>query len=302
MVEVLERRAREARRPIEAARRYAEHTGPASPVDRVGRLRSLFEHDPLASGQLALAVGYSPRPLDDQPAERFPKGAVDFANFHIKDIARALIVPEGFEVEVLRGGGPSREERKHVDTNLLADCDQHVARSDREESGKGRERQPANQEETEGEEGGEQEGEQEEETEEEKKEEPEARRKAKEKEQYKWIRVVPGRLEDLLEPRKGSCERSETGERNVAKRRHGRPCGQQSVDEINGHCPQGEETSRLGISRSRRFWSTGIRDHWQQRPDPQSVSHTTCFPFFLILQRLLYLYFPPAGIPPGIFH
>ncbi|XP_076287216.1 uncharacterized protein LOC143212367 [Lasioglossum baleicum] len=83
--------------------------------------------------------------------------------------------------------------------------------------------------------------------------------------------VLPSRLKELLEPKKGSRETSETGERNVAERRHGRPCGQQPVDEVDGHRPQGEEAPRLGIRRC-RFRGSGICDHWQQRSDAQSVS------------------------------
>lgn len=97
-----------------------------------------------------------------------------------------------------------------------------------------------------------------------------------------WGKVVPlkrgvltGRLEDRSEPGKGSFGRSETGERNVAKRRHGRPCGQQSMDEINGHCPQGEKASRFGLCRCRRFRCSSRCDHRQQRPGAQSVSYTT---------------------------
>lgn len=80
-------------------------------------------------------------------------------------------------------------------------------------------------------------------------------------------------FEHKSEPTSGSCIKSEAGERNVAKRRHGHPCGQQSVDEADGHRPQGAEASRLGVHRRRcRFWSAGFSDHRQQRPDAQSVS------------------------------
>ncbi|KOC61568.1 hypothetical protein WH47_05172 [Habropoda laboriosa] len=49
------------------------------------------------------------------------------------------------------------------------------------------------------------------------------------------------------------------------------------MDEINGHCPQGEKASRFRLCRCRRFWCSGLCDYWQQRPDAQSVSHTTYF-------------------------
>lgn len=107
-----------------------------------------------------------------------------------------------------------------------------------------------------------------------------------------WVKVVQqrrgvaeeARPEDRAEPGKGSLGGSETGERNVAKRRHGRPCGQQSMDEINGHCPQGEKASRFGLCRCRRFRCSGLCDHGQQRPDPQSVSsHHSPSPFSLFL-------------------
>lgn len=81
------------------------------------------------------------------------------------------------------------------------------------------------------------------------------------------------RLKYKSEPDPGSCVRSEAGERNVAERRHGHPCGQQPMDEVNGHRPQRTETSRLRIYRRRcRFWGAGFSDHRQQRSDAQSVS------------------------------
>lgn len=81
------------------------------------------------------------------------------------------------------------------------------------------------------------------------------------------------RFEYKSEPGSGSRVRSEAGERNVAKRWHGHPCGQQPMDEINGHRPQGAEASRLGVHCRRcRFWGAGFSDHRQQRSDAQSVS------------------------------
>lgn len=86
-------------------------------------------------------------------------------------------------------------------------------------------------------------------------------------------RPFAAKFEYKSEPDPGSCVRSEAGERNVAERWHGHPCGQQPVDEVNGHRPQGTETSRLGVHRRRcRFWGTGFSDHRQQRTDAQSVS------------------------------
>ncbi|KAG7211542.1 hypothetical protein KM043_010801 [Ampulex compressa] len=90
------------------------------------------------------------------------------------------------------------------------------------------------------------------------------------------------RLEQRLEPGKGSQARTETGERNVAERRHGRPCGQQSMDEVDGHRSQGTKASRLELRRRRRFWGSGISDHRQQRPDAQPVSNPPfSFPLYL---------------------
>ncbi|KAK2576085.1 hypothetical protein KPH14_007420 [Odynerus spinipes] len=75
------------------------------------------------------------------------------------------------------------------------------------------------------------------------------------------------------EPRKGSHVRTEAGERNVAERRHWRPCGEQSVDEVDGHRPQGKETSRFGLSCRRCIRGPGIGYHWKQRSNPQSYGH-----------------------------
>ena len=108
-----------------------------------------------------------------------------------------------------------------------------------------------------------------------------------------WREVVSARKleERRAEPRKGSLARSETGERNVAKRRHGRPCGQQSMDEIDGHCPQGEKASRFGLCRCRRFRCSGLCDHRQQRPDAQSVSHAIFTLFLLSSSSLCFFFF-----------
>jgi len=84
-------------------------------------------------------------------------------------------------------------------------------------------------------------------------------------------RPFAARFEYKSEPDPGSCIKSEAGERNVAERRHGHPCGQQPVDEVNGHRPQGTETSRFH-RRCCCFWSAGFSDHRQQRSDAQSVS------------------------------
>lgn len=94
-------------------------------------------------------------------------------------------------------------------------------------------------------------------------------------------RQLAARFEDKSEPKLGSSIRSEAGERNVAERRHGHPCGQQPMDEADGHCPQGTETSRLGVHRRRcHFRGAGFSDHRQQRSNAQSVSflfHTKNF-------------------------
>lgn len=91
----------------------------------------------------------------------------------------------------------------------------------------------------------------------------------------KGRRPSTARFEDELEePESGSHVKSEAGERNVAERRHGHPCGQQSVDEADGHRPQGAEAPRFGVHRRRRcrFRGAGFSDHRQQRSDAQSVS------------------------------
>lgn len=86
-------------------------------------------------------------------------------------------------------------------------------------------------------------------------------------------RPLAASFENKSEPGSGSRVRSEAGERNVAERRHGHPCGQQSVDEADGHRPKGTEASRLGVHRRRcRFRGTGFSDHRQQRSNAQSVS------------------------------
>lgn len=86
-------------------------------------------------------------------------------------------------------------------------------------------------------------------------------------------RPLAARFVNKSEPGSGSRVRSEAGERNVAERRHGHPCGQQPVDEADGHRPQGTEAPRFGVHRRRcRFWGTGFSDHRQQRSNAQSVS------------------------------
>lgn len=84
------------------------------------------------------------------------------------------------------------------------------------------------------------------------------------------LRLVFPRL--FLEPKKGSYVLSEAGERNVAERRHWRPRGEQSVDEVDGHCPQGKETSRIEFGCRRWGRSSGFSYHRKQRSYPQSVS------------------------------
>lgn len=85
-------------------------------------------------------------------------------------------------------------------------------------------------------------------------------------------RPFAARFEHKSEPGLGSRIRSEAGERNVAERRHGHPCGQQPMDEADGHRPQGTEASRFGVHRRRcRFRGAGFSDR-QQRSDAQSVS------------------------------
>lgn len=104
-------------------------------------------------------------------------------------------------------------------------------------------------------------------------------KEAQEEEERKEEDICPtggplaARFQDKSEPVSGSCIRSEAGERNVAERRHGHPCGEQPVDEAHGHRPQGTPTSRVGVHRRRcRFRGAGFSDHRQQRPDAQSVS------------------------------
>ena len=67
---------------------------------------------------------------------------------------------------------------------------------------------------------------------------------------------------------------SEAGERNVAKRGHGHPCGQQPMDEVDGHRTQGTKTSRLRRRCDRRY---GYRSSGEQRSGTQSVSSISVF-------------------------
>ncbi|KZC04688.1 PREDICTED: uncharacterized protein LOC107191443 [Dufourea novaeangliae] len=270
MVEVLERRAREPTGPIKAPRTYA---GPGTPVDRCRQVelwlrvsRVLLEDDLLAWRLLASidrCCSYPPRKVAD--------GGQNFSALgqpRVEDITRVGAAFGRLEIE----DAASRENRKKKNGErvvvVVVDTDRDQIGNETEETREESEKvKKVN-----------------------KQEEHEEQKEQKEqnKPRDKWDKVVHGggvlssRLEGRLEPRKGSCERSETGERNVAKRRHGRPCGQQSMDEINGHCSQGEETSRLEFRRCRRFRCSGLCDYWQQRSDPQSVSHTTaCFMFLV---------------------
>lgn len=68
----------------------------------------------------------------------------------------------------------------------------------------------------------------------------------------------------------------ETGERNVAKWRYGRPCGQQPMDETYGYCAQGKETSRL---RRGNDSGSGYRSECQ-RTWSHSVSINRFFYYF----------------------
>lgn len=251
MVEVLEGRAREPTGPIEAARSYA---GPASPADRVGLLRSHREHDLLASGLLCLANSHA---AVVHGGQGLPIAGTDFDRLRIKDIARARVAFRAPEIAVPRRvafGEEREQQRRPVYGDLLAGRDHSARRLEGGDRGKLSDREET------------------------------VEQRVKQKVVVVWDTwetvvdgsdELPTRLEETSEPGKGSCERCETGERNVAERRHGRPCGQQSMDEINGHCPQGKKASRLGVSRCRRFRGPGICDHRQQRPDPQSVSHDT---------------------------
>lgn len=255
MVEVLERRAREPTGPIKAPRTYP---GPASSLRLHSRPRQrlrlspvpLDDHDLVVSRLLALLDRYSQRKLVHESQDY---SIVDLPQPTIGDIENIL---DRLEIEVPVRVARSERNRKHggnerrVERFDLAYVAK-VCQVDREGI--------------------------------------EEERIEKKSEEVKWCReetvvqeggVLSARLKVQLEPRKGSLQRNETGERNVAKRRHGRPCGQQSMDEINGHCPQGEKASRLELCR-RRFRCSGICDYWQQRPDAQSVSRTTfIFSFF----------------------
>lgn len=83
---------------------------------------------------------------------------------------------------------------------------------------------------------------------------------------FRW-HLVSFKWEPL--PR-GSLRVCEAGERDVAKRGHGHPCGQQPVDEINGHCAQqGTKASRIWY----RFWNPSNFNQSQCRTGPQSVSY-----------------------------
>ncbi|CAL7933577.1 unnamed protein product [Xylocopa violacea] len=267
MVEVLERRAREPTGPIKAPRTYPGQ--PGSPVNRVLarlqprqrlRLSAVSRDDDLLTWRLPalLTDSYSPwLPADvgepragssrQQPPSKRPIG--EAARAADPFLARRL------EIEVVaRGttGGGYRGHGQDVDGDIVG------VGSDFERGG----------------------GERDEASESDRLriEECVVDKNTSGEDKWWWEKVVllvkrgvvPGRLEDRLEPRKGSLTRSETGERNVAKRRHGRPCGQQSMDEINGHCPQGEEASRFGLCRCRRFRCSGFCDYRQQRAGAQS--------------------------------
>lgn len=121
---------------------------------------------------------------------------------------------------------------------------------------------------------------------------PTGQDEAKEEEEEKEEDISPSRrplaarFQHKSEPVSGSCIRSEAGERNVAERRHGHPCGQQPVDEAHGYRPQGTPTSRFGVHRRRcRFWGAGFSDHRQQRSDAQSVSTCMILLAFCITQE-----------------
>ncbi|OAD60018.1 hypothetical protein WN48_06180 [Eufriesea mexicana] len=260
MVEVLERRAREPTGPIKAPRTYP---GPGSPANRVlARLHSqprlrlrhsyvLFGDDLLISRLRVPLTDFYPPRLQADAGE--PAGIS--ANLSIEDTARVdQFDSERLQEVVVVRGVASEASRKHV------------ARADLERGGG--EREEARQEASEA--IGESDRPRTE-------EECDEDRVTRVEDKWCWGKVVPlkrgvltARLEDRSEPRKGSSGRSETGERNVAKRRHGRPCGQQSMDEINGHCPQGEKASRFGLCRCRRFRCSGRCDYRQQRPGAQS--------------------------------
>lgn len=265
MVEVLERRAREPTGPIKAPRTYP---GPGSPANRVlarvhsqprQRLRLsyvLFHHDFLISRLFALLTDcYSPR----QQAKAGEAAQLASNLLPVEDIGRADLfgLQRRLEIEVEARGAASA---------VVGGGYEHAERSNFERGGGVSDRLRIE------------------------KRCCEQNKVTRGEDKWWWEKVVPQKravvsagLEDRAEPRKGSLGRSETGERNVAKRRHGRPCGQQSMDEINGHCPQGEEASRFGLCRCRRFRCSGLCDYWQQRPDAQSVSHTTATLFFLLL-------------------
>ena len=75
-------------------------------------------------------------------------------------------------------------------------------------------------------------------------------------------------VRNKCEPQRGSLSSRKAGECNVAKRGHGRPCGEQPLDEVDGYSAQGKETSRY----RRNFWCAGVWSRWNRRTGPQSVS------------------------------
>lgn len=77
----------------------------------------------------------------------------------------------------------------------------------------------------------------------------------------------------------------EAGERDVAERGHGHPCGQQPMDETYGHCAQGTTASRL---RRWNYQRPGDDCRCEQRKSPHSVSFSILFSrlFFFVLQLL----------------
>lgn len=121
-----------------------------------------------------------------------------------------------------------------------------------------------------------------------------------EEEEVDVSRPYAARFENKSEPGSGSRVRSEAGERDVAERRYGDPCGQQPVDEADGHRPQGTAAPRLGVHRRRRrhFRAAGFGDHRQQRPDAQSVSITTRRDRSALVARALGSPLPSPPLPP----
>lgn len=97
-------------------------------------------------------------------------------------------------------------------------------------------------------------------------------------------------VRNKCEPQRGSLSSRKAGERNVAERGHGCPCGEQPLDEVDGNSAQGKETSRY----RRCFWCSRVYNRWSSRTGPQSVSLN--YFSFIIVKLFYHVYFITQGV------